>query len=176
METRGTAIDAFGFLRGWILAVLVLALAGTATELVLLEHYEQGLQLVPIVLIATACVAIVWQAKRPDATSLRALEVIMILFVLAGLAGVVAHFHGSAEFQLELDPNMGTWQLLEKVVRAKAPPLLAPGMMLQMGLLGLGYVYTDARNRARLARWFGWRPGRSWPGRSWLGKSRLGKE
>ncbi len=170
METRGPAIDTFGLLRGWILAVLVLALAGTATELVMLEHYEQGLQLVPIVLIAAACIAIIWHSMRPDAASLMALEGIMILFVLAGLAGVVAHFHGSAEFQLELDPNMDTWQLLEKIVRAKAPPLLAPGMMLQMGLLGLGYVYTDARNRARLARWAGWRPQKSWLERSQPGK------
>jgi hypothetical protein len=44
------------------------------------------------------------------------------------------------------------------VMRAKAPPLLAPGMMLQMGLLGLIYVYSDVRYRARLSRWFGWLP------------------
>jgi hypothetical protein len=160
MESRGTTIDAFALLRGWILAVLVLALAGTATELVLLEHYEQGLQLVPLVLIAAACIAIVWRATRMDVASLRAMEVIMILFVVAGFAGVVAHFHGSAEFQLELDPAMDIRQLVEKVMRAKAPPLLAPGMMLQMGLLGLGYVYTDASNRARLARWLGSRFGK----------------
>jgi hypothetical protein len=78
--------------------------------------------------------------------------------VLAGFAGVLAHFHGSAEFQLDLNPSMSTWELLEKVMRAKAPPLLAPGMMLQMGLLGLIYVYSDARYRARLARWFAWLP------------------
>ena len=67
----------------------------------------------------------------------------MVLFVLAGFAGFVAHFHGSAEFQLDLDPRMTTWELLEKVMRAKAPPLLAPGMMMQLGLLGLAYVFSD---------------------------------
>ena len=82
----------------------------------------------------------------------------MVLFVLAGLAGALAHFYGSAEFQLDLNPSMTNWELLEKVMRAKAPPLLAPGMMLQMGLLGLIYVYSDVRYRARLARWFGWLP------------------
>jgi hypothetical protein len=79
----------------------------------------------------------------------------MYLFVLAGFAGVIAHFYGSAEFQLDLNPSMSAWELLEKVMRAKAPPLLAPGMMLQMGLLGLIYVYSDVRYRARLSRWFG---------------------
>jgi hypothetical protein len=36
---------------------------------------------------------------------------------------------------------------LEKVLHAKAPPLLAPGMMMQLGLLGLAYVFSDKRYR-----------------------------
>jgi hypothetical protein len=145
-------------LRWWVLGVLVLGLAGTGTELVLLEHYEQALQFVPLVLIVAAVAAIIWQVMRHDAASLQGLEIIMVLFVLAGFAGVVAHFHGSAEFQLDLNPSMTAWELVEKVMRAKAPPLLAPGMMLQMGLLGLAYVYSDVRNRVRILRWFGSKP------------------
>jgi hypothetical protein len=72
---------------------------------------------------------------------------LMVLFVLAGFAGFAAHFYGSAEFQLELEPSLSTWELLEKVMRAKAPPLLAPGMMMQLGLLGLAYVFSDQRYR-----------------------------
>jgi hypothetical protein len=53
---------------------------------------------------------------------------------------------------------MGMWELMEKIMRAKAPPLLAPGMMLQMGLLGLAYVYSDVRYRARVGRVFGIEP------------------
>jgi hypothetical protein len=145
-------------LRWWVLGVLVLGLAGTGTELVLLEHYEQALQFVPLVLIVAAVAAIIWQVMRQDAASLRALEILMALFVLAGFAGVAAHFHGSAEFQLDLNPSMTALELVEKVMRAKAPPLLAPGMMLQMGLLGLAYVYSDVRNRVRILRWFGSKP------------------
>jgi hypothetical protein len=158
MEARRVGADPVELLRRWVLVVLVIGLAGTVTELVLLEHYEQLLQLVPLVLIATAFVAIGWQVVRGDAASLRALAIVMALFVLSGFAGVMAHFHGSAEFQLDLDPSMSTWELLEKVTRAKAPPLLAPGMMLQMGLLGLAYVYSDVRYRERIARLFGSKP------------------
>ncbi len=158
MEARRVGSDPVGLLRLWVLGVLVLGLAGTVTELVLLEHYEQPLQLVPLVLIVAAVAAIAWQVKRDTATSLRTLEIIMALFVLAGFAGIAAHFRGSAEFQLELNPSMSTWELVEKIVRAKAPPLLAPGMMLQMGLLGLAYVYSDVRYRARIARLFGSKP------------------
>jgi hypothetical protein len=158
MEARRVGADGVELLRRWVLGVLVLGLAGTGTELVLLEHYEQPLQFVPLVLIVAAVAAIIWQVARNDAASLRALEIIMALFVLAGFAGVAAHFHGSAEFQLDLNPSMTALELVEKVMRAKAPPLLAPGMMLQMGLLGLAYVYSDVRNRARILRLFGSKP------------------
>lgn len=134
-------------LRLWILGVLVLGLIGTVTELVLLEHYEQALQFVPLVLIAMGVVVLVWHYARADTASLRALQIVMGLFVLAGFAGMAAHFNGSAEYQLELDPEMSTWDLLEKILHAKAPPLLAPGMMIQMGLLGLAYAFTDIRYR-----------------------------
>src|SRR5882672_10080595 len=155
MEARRVGADPVELLRLAVLGVLVIGLAGTVTELVLLEHYEQPLQLVPVILIVAAIAAIVWQVMRHTAASLRALEIIMALFVLAGFAGVVAHFFGSAEFQLELNPSMSNWELVEKILRAKAPPLLAPGMMLQMGLLGLGYVYSDVSYRARILRVFG---------------------
>jgi len=144
--------DYLGVLRVWILAVLGLGLVGTVTELVFLEHYEEPLQFVPLVLIAAAIAVLVWHAMRRDATSLNALVVVMALFVLAGLIGIAAHFHGSAEYQLELDPSIGTWELIAKILRAKAPPLLAPGMMIQLGLLGLAYALSDSRYRTRVLR------------------------
>jgi len=134
-------------LRRWILGVLLLGLLGTVTELVLLEHYEQPLQFVPLVLIVAAVAVLIWEFRRRDAASRRAVLIVMALFVLAGFVGFEAHFYGSAEYQLELNPEISNWELLEKVLRAKAPPLLAPGMMLQLGLLGLAYVFSDSRYR-----------------------------
>jgi hypothetical protein len=139
--------DRIELLRRWILIILVLGLLGTVTELILLEHYEQPLQFVPLVLIVAALAALWRELRRRDVASRRAIQVVMALFVLAGFVGFVAHFQGSAEYQLELNPDMSNWELLEKILRAKAPPLLAPGMMLQLGLLGLAYVFSDARFR-----------------------------
>jgi hypothetical protein len=139
-------------LRFFILAVLLIGLAGTVTELVLLEHYEEPLQFVPLVLIAAAIIALAAYASRGDPASLLAVQVVMWLFVLAGIVGIVAHFAGSAERQLEINPDMPVAVLVGKVLRAKAPPLLAPGMMIQLGLLGLAYVYTDESRRLRLMR------------------------
>jgi hypothetical protein len=133
--------------RLWVLGVIVLGLIGTMTELILLEHDEQALQFVPLVLMVLGAVALVWHAVAKDTASLRALQIVMGLFVLSGFAGMAAHFNGSAEYQLELNPDLGTWELIDKILHAKAPPLLAPGMMIQMGLLGLAYSFTDIRYR-----------------------------
>ena len=146
--------DQVELLRRWVLILLVIGLLGTVTELVLLSHYEQAMQLVPVIVIMIALAVVVWHVMRHDAASLLALQVVMALFVLAGFVGVVAHFHGSAEFQIDLNPEMSTWELVEKVMRAKAPPVLAPGMMLQFGLLGLAYAYSDSRYRVRAQRLF----------------------
>jgi hypothetical protein len=154
-QRPGVGADRVEVLRRWILSVLVLGLLGTFVELLLLSHYEQPLQLVPVVLIVTAGAVLGWHLKQRGGASLITLQIVMALFVLAGFAGAAAHFHGSTEFQLDLDPDMSTWELIEKVMRAKAPPVLAPGMMLQLGLLGLAYAYSDARYRSRSLRILG---------------------
>jgi uncharacterized membrane protein len=142
-DSAGT--DRLGLLRRWVLVILVLGLLGTVTELVLLEHYEQPLQFIPLLLIVAAVSVLWWEFRRRDLASRRATQIVMALFVLAGFVGFAAHFRGAAEYQLELNPDMSNWELLEKILHAKAPPLLAPGMMLQLGLLGLAYVFSDSK-------------------------------
>jgi len=78
-----------------------------------------------------------------DTAGFRAFRTTMVLFVLAGFVGVALHFRGAAEFQLDLDPSIGRWDLVKKVMRVKDPPILAPGVMLQLGLMGLAYAYGN---------------------------------
>jgi hypothetical protein len=134
-------------LRLWIVGIIVLGLIGTMTELILLEHDEKALQFVPLVLMVLGAVTLAWYAAAKSTASLRAMQLVMGLFVVSGFAGMAAHFNGSMEYQLELNPDLGMAELLDKIIHAKAPPLLAPGMMIQMGLLGLAYAYTDLRYR-----------------------------
>ena len=134
-------------LRRWLLWVMILGLVGTEAELLLLEHYEEPWQFVPLVLVALACLALGWYMRRPDTGSRRTLQTLMVFFLLAGFAGVALHFRGAAEFQLETNPDIGKWEMVQKVMRAKAPPVLAPGVMLQLGLIGLVLTFTDSRDR-----------------------------
>jgi len=144
MDGPERSVGGVGRLRRWLLWVLVLGLAGSGAELLLLEHYEDTWQLAPLFLIGLAMAVLAWHAIRPDAASLRALRVTMALFLVAGLAGVGLHFRGAAGFQLEIDPAMGTWDLVNRVMHAKAPPVLAPGVMLQLGLIGLAYGFSNS--------------------------------
>jgi hypothetical protein len=62
---------------------------------------------------------------------------------------VVLHFRGNMAFQLDIDPSLSGWALADKVLRAKAPPTMAPGAMAQLGLLGLIYSYRHPALRER---------------------------
>ena len=135
------------WLRRWMLWVLVLGLVGTETELILLEHYEDPWQFVPLILVALGFVVLIWHARQGNEATLRMLKIIMSLFVVAGFVGLALHFRGAANYQLELDPTLGRWDLIKKVMRVKAPPVLAPGVMLQLGLIGLAYAFSDSVNK-----------------------------
>jgi hypothetical protein len=131
--------------------IIVIGLVGSLTELLLLQHYEDPWQFVPLALIGAALVTIAAHAVTGSATSLRVLRVLMAAFILAGGAGVVLHFRGNLEFQLEMDSTQSAWALFSKAIRAKAPPALAPGVMAQLGLLGLLYTYRHPALDGRAA-------------------------
>ena len=111
------------------------------TELLLLDHFEDPWQLVPLVLLAQGASAVAWQLLSPTAISTRYFQVTMVLMAAAGLLGIVLHYRGNLEFQLEMDATQSSWDLFRKVIQAKAPPALAPGAMTQLGLLGLVYTF-----------------------------------
>jgi len=128
-------------IRRWLLAILALGLIGTGIELLLLEHYETAVQFVPLVSIALALGVLIWHRLTGNALSIRALQATMVLFLAAGVAGTGFHLRGAAEFQVEIDPSQSRWEIFKKAMHAKAPPVLAPGLMVQLGLVGLAYAY-----------------------------------
>lgn len=134
-------MEALPRIRVLLLAVLAFGMCGTIVELLLLAHYEDVAQFVPLVLIVFALAVIAWHTARPSAGNVLALQVVMTLFLFAGIAGIAFHFQGAAEFQREMDPSQAWWDLFTKVVRVQAPPVLAPGMMIELGLIGLIYTY-----------------------------------
>lgn len=128
-------------LRRLVLALLAFGLLAILFELLALGHYEDSWQFVPIVMIGLALANVGWYLAGGGATSVRVLRALMIAFVLIGGLGIALHYSGNVEFQREIDPTIGGWTLLLKVLHAKAPPALAPGAMAELGLLGLIYAF-----------------------------------
>lgn len=135
--------------RRIILIILLVGMVGILIELLLLEHFEDALQLVPLALLGLGLVSVVWHARSPHRTSTRAVRAIMVLFLVSGVVGVFLHYRGNVEFERERRPQAGAWALFREAMMG-ATPALAPGAMIQLGLLGLLYaVLPGGRKRER---------------------------
>jgi hypothetical protein len=127
--------------RRILLAILILGIGGISAELWLLAHTEDIYQLIPLLLAVAGVITAVAVALRPTAGSVRLFQAVMLLFLLSGLVGMWLHFEVNMEFQLEMDPALAGMALFRKAILAKAPPALAPGAMIQLGLIGLAYTF-----------------------------------
>ena len=128
-------------IRRMLLGLLVLELIGTGVELLFLSHFEDVWQVVPLALIALTLGVLAWHAAARNAASVHAVRATMVLAIASAGIGFVLHYQANAEFQLDIDPSARGPTLWMKVMRAKAPPALAPGVMAHLGLLGLAYTY-----------------------------------
>jgi hypothetical protein len=134
-------------LRRLVLALFCFGTIGTGTELIALGHYEDQWQLAPLFVLSLALTAAVLQASTGNPLALRLLRAVALVMLLTGLAGVFLHYRGNLEFQLETYPDLSGWELFKKIVHAKAPPALAPGVVAQLGLLGLIYCFRHPQSR-----------------------------
>ena|SRR5688572_26427652 len=128
-------------IRTVILLVLTLGMVGLLAELLLIAHYEDATQWIPLALLAAGLVTLAIDLALARGWTQLLVQLTMVLVVAAGALGIYFHFQGSREFQLEMDPQMRGTTLVWHVMRAKSPPTLAPGSMVQLGILGLGYAY-----------------------------------
>jgi len=123
-----------------VLAIFLLGLLGTGLELFFLNHTQGLNQLIPIVLLVMSVLVLAWHALERKSASLRAFQITMLLLVGAGVLGTGLHYRANEEFELEGNPDAKGIQLLSKVLTGAAPAL-APGAMIQLGLLGLVYTF-----------------------------------
>ena len=105
-----------------------------------------GARILRILLLFMGLVAVLAHAARPGSGTAAAVRLVMAAFLVAGLAGLYYHYSANIEFQLEGDPTLAGRALFMKALEAKTPPALAPGVMVQLGLLGLAYTF---RHRER---------------------------
>ena len=109
-------------------------------ELLLLEHFEKNWQRVPLALFASSLVVLSWFAFKRTAITLRIFRIVMLLFFVSGFLGIFLHYRVNVEFELEMYPSLAGLDLFWKSIQG-ATPTLAPGTMVQLGLLGWVYTY-----------------------------------
>ena len=132
-------------LRRFLLGIFLLGVAGISAELVLMGHYEDFYQQIPLALSVLSLAGVGAVLLRPGRGSVNLFRVIMAFFILSGAIGAILHFQANMEFQLEMDPSLQGVNLYRKAILAKTPPALAPGAMIQLGLIGLAYTFRSHR-------------------------------
>lgn len=131
-------------LRRMIFAAVAIGLIGSLTELALIGHFEDRWQVVPLAVLPMSIAIVIWHAIARSRASLAAMRFAMVLLMVASATGIVLHFRGNAEFQLEMDPSRAGWALFAAAMRATAPPALAPGNLALLGAIGLIATYGDS--------------------------------
>jgi len=127
-------------IRTLLLAALAVGVIGTTGELILLRHIDEPAQWIPLVCLVAAVPVLIWHASSPGVASVRTLQALMLAFIGLGMVGVGLHYDGNVEFQRELNPSERGWTFVRKTV-AGATPVLAPGSMVLLGLVGLAHAY-----------------------------------
>lgn len=118
--------------------IFILFAVGVFMELILIEHYEDPKQLIPVVFIPLSLLFFVLTYFFPGKWIKRITTTIMSLCALAGLLGIFFHLQGNFEFEKEMYPTMSPGNLFVKSLKG-ATPLLAPGSLIGFGLLGVFY-------------------------------------
>lgn len=127
-------------LRTGLLLLFVVGVVGTLAELLLLEHWKEWTQWAPLAILVVALLVVGgWGVIRSPALLLL-FRGWMWLFLVVGVVGVLLHYRGNVEWELETDATIRGWALFKAAVTG-ATPALAPGTMVQLGLVGLAYTF-----------------------------------
>jgi predicted membrane channel-forming protein YqfA (hemolysin III family) len=124
-------------LRRFALALCLLGVVTTPIELVLMHHYNDKDQIMPFIFLGLAAIGVAAAWLRPNARVLRGVRVLMVLVVLGSGIGVFEHLKANYRDAT----RGGTVSNLIELVLTGFAPLLAPGILAQVGLLGLAFTY-----------------------------------
>jgi hypothetical protein len=127
-------------LRRFLLLLAVLLCLGTLGELVLTEHMEEPLQLVPFILCGAGLVALGLVLKWPQRKTIWGLRLVMVLMVLGGLFGIYEHLAGNWDFAREINQQASGSELLLSTLTG-ASPALAPGVLIVTAIVAQAATY-----------------------------------
>ena len=126
--------------RTLLIALVLVGILGLLAELLLMEHFESWTQDIPLCVLGLGLVATGAAAYRPTPPTLRIFRALMVLFIVGGIAGLWLHYRGNQAFELEIAAAAHGGSLIWKALRGGIPTL-APGALVQLGLMGLVWAH-----------------------------------
>ncbi|MFT6136572.1 MAG: hypothetical protein ACJAZM_003077 [Cyclobacteriaceae bacterium] len=117
----------------WLLLINVI---GVAAELYLIDHIESVQQWIPMVVLFAVLTSTVLINLNRSRAAQQVFLISMGAAVCSGIVGIYFHLIGNLEFVMELYPSATKEVLFLKTVKG-ATPVLAPGAMVGIGLLGI---------------------------------------
>jgi hypothetical protein len=127
-------------MRIWLLLLAGGLLIGTLVELILINHAESAVQLIPFALCGLGLLSVALALLRARRAVLLTLRVCMLIIVAGSLFGVYEHISNNISFLLEIQPNATSAEVLSKALGG-ANPLLAPAMLTLAAVLALTATY-----------------------------------
>lgn len=122
--------------RQLLVGLVVLGAAGLVAELLLLGHWESATQRIPLILLVLTVAAAIGMLAHPARRCVRAFRVVMLLAVISGFAGTAFHYQANDALEREIAPDRPSGEIFVAAIQGGVPTL-APGAMIQLGLLGL---------------------------------------
>lgn len=127
-------------LRQFLLGTVALMCLATVGELVLEEHTENAIQLIPFALCGFGLAAVLALALWPRRATVWGLRGAMGVMGLGSLMGLYEHLANNVAFELEIRPGAAASAVLAEALKG-ANPLLAPGILGLAALIGLAATY-----------------------------------
>lgn len=126
--------------RRFLLVVPVFIFLGTIVELVLEEHTQEPVQYIPFILSIAGLIALGAAWFRPQRTTLRILQVVMVVVIAGSLLGIFLHLTNNFAFELDIRPNATPGDVFVDALMG-ANPLLAPGILALAAILAVAATY-----------------------------------
>jgi hypothetical protein len=130
-------------IRQFLLVISAAVFVMTVTELFFLSHWTETIQLLPFVLSGCGLITLGLAYFRPSPGTMNLLRWSMIVIGLCSLIGIYEHMANNLGFQMEIQPNATTWELIQATLEG-ANPVLAPGILMLGAAIGWTAVYGQA--------------------------------
>jgi hypothetical protein len=132
--------QALARIRQFLLIISACVFVMTVTELFFLSHWTETIQLLPFALSGFGLITLSLAYFRPSPTTIKVLRWSMIVIGLCSLIGIYEHMANNLGFQMEIQPNATTGELIMATLE-DANPVLAPGILMLGAAIGWTAAY-----------------------------------